>query len=345
MQLTPEIKQQLEEQKKQCLFCKIIRKEMPAQVVFEDDTTIAVLDIYPVVKGHTLFMPKEHYPLQAYLPKEEAAHFTGLVPALGKAIREGIPSTALNIFIANGGVAGQQSGHFLLHLLPRDPGDGFFHFLFEGKGKTLTAEQQTILVQQFPALMQQHFANTPARWHTGAGAVPEHLKGIYQKTTILYDDEKLAVALAPSRKACLEIFSKNEEKYIGKLPAEDAAHCFSVASSAASLLFQSLKAQGTNIIVKSGHTDDNPSGRLCWYVLARWQDDGLDVVWKPKRPSYELASVAGKIKDKTWQIQHRIPHPAQKKNDAMPAAVRIRDTGLKHPDEEIARAIELARRR
>ena len=65
MQLAPEIKKQLEEQKKQCIFCRLISGEIPnAKKVFEDDKTIALLDIYPALKGHTLFMLKEHYPFQ-----------------------------------------------------------------------------------------------------------------------------------------------------------------------------------------------------------------------------------------------------------------------------------------
>ena len=59
MNLTPEIKAQLEEQKKQCVFCKINYGEIPGKKVFEDDKTVAFLDINPAVKGHILFMLKE----------------------------------------------------------------------------------------------------------------------------------------------------------------------------------------------------------------------------------------------------------------------------------------------
>ena len=46
---------------KDCIFCKIIKKEIPADIVFEDSKTIAFLDINPASKGHTLVMPKNHY--------------------------------------------------------------------------------------------------------------------------------------------------------------------------------------------------------------------------------------------------------------------------------------------
>ena len=71
MQLPPELKSQLAEQKKQCIFCKIISKQTPAQIVFEDSKTLALLDIYPAVNGHTLYLLKEHYPILPYLSEEE----------------------------------------------------------------------------------------------------------------------------------------------------------------------------------------------------------------------------------------------------------------------------------
>ena len=77
MNLTPEIKAQLAEQKKQCIFCKLISGEMEAKKVFEDDITIAMVDIHPAIKGHTLFMPKEHYPILPYMPQDEFKHLFG----------------------------------------------------------------------------------------------------------------------------------------------------------------------------------------------------------------------------------------------------------------------------
>src|SRR3989338_5558177 len=85
MNLSPEIKQQLAEQKKQCIFCKLISGEIPnAKKVFEDDKTIALLDIYPAVKGHTLFMLKEHYPMPAYVSPEDSPQKFSLLPGLSQ---------------------------------------------------------------------------------------------------------------------------------------------------------------------------------------------------------------------------------------------------------------------
>ena len=116
MNLTLEMKAQLKEQSKQCIFCKLIKGEMPSKKVFEDDVTISMLDIYPAKKGHIVFMQKEHYPIMPYIPADEFKHLFGLIPQLSTALMSGMVATGVNLFIANGGAAGQQAPHFLFHL-------------------------------------------------------------------------------------------------------------------------------------------------------------------------------------------------------------------------------------
>ena len=57
-----------EMQKQQCIFCKIIKGDIPGKKVFQDDFVEAILDINPAAKGHTLVMPKEHYPILPVIP-------------------------------------------------------------------------------------------------------------------------------------------------------------------------------------------------------------------------------------------------------------------------------------
>ena len=200
MNLTPEVKAQLQEQKKQCVFCKLISGEMPAKKVFEDEKTLAMLDIYPAVKGHVLFMPKEHYPLMPYFPAEDFAHFFSLVPALAKAVQDGIVSIGINIFIANGATAGQQSGHFQIHLLPRDEGDSFFNFIFKREVATKDSDKK-ILKHNLPLMMNDHFIKNPTSWHSGAGKVPDFLKAIYSFTssrTLMKVSRSMMAGQAPS---------------------------------------------------------------------------------------------------------------------------------------------------
>lgn len=304
MALPPDQQKQLNEQKKQCIFCKLISGEMQAKKVFENEKTIAMLDIYPAVKGHTLFMPKEHYPLMLYLAPEEFNSFFGLIPALAKALKDSLIKTGLNLFIASGGAAGQQSYHFLVHLLPREPGDGFFNFYWGGKAK-LAEDKVMLLTKAF----QEKMSKKTNQSSSSLEKKPSFLKEIYENSSILFEDEKVLVILAKKGlvPGHIEIYSKEEEKLIEKLAEDSSVHLFSIASLASSIIFDQLKAQGTNIILKSGSADDNPQARLCLHILPRTNEDDLNktLLWTPKQPDYDLDSIVGKIKDKTWKIGYK----------------------------------------
>ena len=351
MQLTPEIKQQLAEQKKQCVFCKLISGEMPgAKKVFDDDKTIALLDIYPAVKGHTVLMPKEHYPMPAYMPGEEFKQMFSLIPELSKAVKGAMVRTGINVFMAIGGAAGQQSPHFMAHLLPREEDDGFFNFLFGKKGGELSEEEQKILQKNFPIMMNNHFQRNPAGWHSGSGEIPTFLENIYDNSKVLYEDEKILCVIPKKSltRGHLIIYSKTEEKEIEKLSQQDSAHIFFAASLASTAVFEGLKAHGTNIILKSGTCDDNPEGKLEVHVLPRWQDDKLKGLnWQPKQAKYNLDGVAKKIKDKTWKVKYKKEEKKEdKKEDKKPEEKKepkIENKKLSSPQDEIMKAIESLR--
>ncbi|MBC8500178.1 MAG: HIT domain-containing protein [Nanoarchaeota archaeon] len=113
-----------EMQKKNCVFCKIIAGEVPSHKVYGDDKMIALLDIYPAAKGHTLVLPKEHTPIMPLIKPEIFKHMFRNVKYLARGVKRGAPSGRCTIFIANGAAAGQQSPHFLFHIIPRDDDDG-----------------------------------------------------------------------------------------------------------------------------------------------------------------------------------------------------------------------------
>ncbi|MBU0472312.1 MAG: HIT domain-containing protein [Nanoarchaeota archaeon] len=115
-------------QKKNCVFCKIIAGEVPSHKVYEDDKIIAILDIYPSTKGHTLVMPKEHVPIMPLIPQETFKYIFSKIKYLSKGIKGSIPAIKSTVFIANGAAAGQQSPHFLFHIIPRDLNDGLDNF-------------------------------------------------------------------------------------------------------------------------------------------------------------------------------------------------------------------------
>lgn len=344
MQLTPEIKAQLAEQKKQCIFCKIISGEMEGKQVFEDDKVAAYLDIYPAIKGHTILMLKEHYPIMPYIPADEFHHLFGILPKVAGAVKKGMVSTGLNVFIANGGAAGQQSPHFLIHIFPREQGDGFFNFWFNKRKETLEAEQVSMLANNLPIMMNNHFGRNPASWHKGAGERPDYIP----KGKVVYEDEKV-LCLIPEKgvvKGHFEIYSKEESSNFDNLSEESAAHIFYVASFAATALFEGLGAHATNIIVKSGNSVDNENELMAVHVLARWQEDGLheSLLWQPKQPNYDLKEIQNKIKNKAWNIKY-----GEKKKEEVSVIetkepLTISDKKTSSPEDEIKQAIEKAKR-
>jgi histidine triad (HIT) family protein len=347
MQITPEIRAQLDEQKKQCVFCKIVGGEIPAKTVFEDDKTLAALDINPIIKGHTLYMLKEHYPIMPYIQAHEFKHYFGILGQLASTIQNATIRTGVNIFIANGYVAGQQAPHFLLHILPRDNGDGFFNFLFKMKFET-SEKTMSMLGNNLPIMMKNHFGRNPASWHKSTG------EKLDVSGTVIYEDEK-TIAFVPKKGAVeghIIIHSKEENSDIGKLSIESSSHLFYVASFAATAIFEGLGAQGTNIIVKSGYSDDNPEGKLEVHILPRRENDDLKYVnWQPKQGDGNLDGIMAKIKDKTWKVKYVEEKKevkelkVQTKVNPLPQALKIEKTKKQlSPQEEIERAIKKAQK-
>ena len=105
--------------KDNCIFCKIIRGEIPSSTIFEDEDFKVILDINPAAKGHALILPKQHYVNLYELPEELAAKAMVLAKKLAAHMTERLECDGLNLLQNNGAVAGQTVFHFHLHLIPR----------------------------------------------------------------------------------------------------------------------------------------------------------------------------------------------------------------------------------
>jgi len=112
-----------EEVKQNCIFCRIVAGAIPSKKVFEDEQLLAILDINPANKGHVLALPKEHYPILPVIPPAVTNHLFETCRKIMGAMRQGLIVPRITMFIANGPAAGQQSPHFLLHLIPREEKD------------------------------------------------------------------------------------------------------------------------------------------------------------------------------------------------------------------------------
>lgn len=119
--MTPE--QLAELQIKQCIFCHIIRGQVNAKKVYEDEKVIAILDINPANPGHTLLIPKQHYAIMPQMPDDLIRHMFIVAKKISHTLLSSFKASGTNIFIANGVVAGQKAPHFIIHIIPRKEGD------------------------------------------------------------------------------------------------------------------------------------------------------------------------------------------------------------------------------
>ncbi len=107
-----------------CIFCKIIAGEIPAARIYEDDETVAFLDIHPSAKGHTLIVPKSHVKDLLEAGPSEIAAVLKTAQRIAPAILKATNSEGFNIAMNNGAAAGQVVFHWHTHLIPRTTGDG-----------------------------------------------------------------------------------------------------------------------------------------------------------------------------------------------------------------------------
>ena len=107
-----------------CLFCKIIKGEVPSQKVYEDDKCFAFLDINPVNKGHTLVVHKQHSKDLFDSTPEMLRELITCVQKVSKAVKEGVNADGINIGQSNGSDAGQVIFHLHFHIMPRFKNDG-----------------------------------------------------------------------------------------------------------------------------------------------------------------------------------------------------------------------------
>lgn len=107
-----------------CLFCKIAEKTIPSEVIYEDDSVLAFLDIHPLSPGHTLIVPKVHSENILDLPDEEAAKAFVSVKKVTALLSEKLKPKGFTIGINHGRIGGQLVDHLHIHVIPRFEGDG-----------------------------------------------------------------------------------------------------------------------------------------------------------------------------------------------------------------------------
>ena len=106
-----------------CIFCKIANKEIPADIIYEDDKIVAFLDIRPVNPGHTLVIPKDHHKMMGETPDEIISHIFVKAKRIMRVIRKVTDANYVAV-----SVVGLDVPHFHIHLVPRYFNDGLANF-------------------------------------------------------------------------------------------------------------------------------------------------------------------------------------------------------------------------
>jgi histidine triad (HIT) family protein len=108
----------------ECIFCKIIDKQAPARIFYEDKRIIAFEPLNKVSKGHTLVVPKRHSKDIYDIPEGYLEKLVVVSKRLSLELSKENKATGINLLNANGKDAQQSVFHFHLHLIPRYPNDG-----------------------------------------------------------------------------------------------------------------------------------------------------------------------------------------------------------------------------
>ncbi len=107
-----------------CIFCKIVNKEIPSKKIYEDKKVIAFLDINPISKGHTLIIPKKHSENIFDIGESELKGIISTSKKISILLKNKLNADGVNILHASGKEAQQSVFHFHIHIIPRYKDDG-----------------------------------------------------------------------------------------------------------------------------------------------------------------------------------------------------------------------------
>ncbi len=102
-----------------CIFCKIVAGELPAQVIDEDERTLAFMDINPATAGHALVIPRRHYRNLLEISAEDLSATAVAAQRLAARVNERLGADGVNLLNSCGPAAWQTVFHFHVHVIPR----------------------------------------------------------------------------------------------------------------------------------------------------------------------------------------------------------------------------------
>lgn len=107
-----------------CVFCEIIKGNIPADKIYEDDNVLAFLDAKPHNPGHSLIIPKKHFQNLEEIDEKTLTQLSIVLKKVGNMMKEKLGVSAYNVIENNGPLAGQVVSHIHFHIIPRYENDG-----------------------------------------------------------------------------------------------------------------------------------------------------------------------------------------------------------------------------
>jgi histidine triad (HIT) family protein len=108
-----------------CIYCKIVRRELPAEILHDDDDVCAFLERNPINPGHAIVVPKTHFNSLTQIPEDLMGRLFSVATSLAQSIVRVTDSDAFNLHVANGECIGEVIPHSHVHVIPRVSTDGF----------------------------------------------------------------------------------------------------------------------------------------------------------------------------------------------------------------------------
>jgi len=108
-----------------CIFCKIVSNEVPASIAYEDDFSVAFLDLRQFNPGHTLLIPRKHVADIRHLDEKTGRHFMAALSKVTRAVSAAFPSQGISVWHSIGPAAFQEVPHLHFHIHPRHLDDQF----------------------------------------------------------------------------------------------------------------------------------------------------------------------------------------------------------------------------
>ena len=132
-----------------CLFCKIAKKEIPSEVIYENEEALSFLDATPFALGHVLVIPKSHAENISSLRDEAVGPVFQAVKKVTGMLKKALEPEGFTIGINHGRISGQSVPHLHIHVIPRYPGDGggSIHSVVENRPKESIKETREKIIK------------------------------------------------------------------------------------------------------------------------------------------------------------------------------------------------------